>query len=311
MTSLTRLFLALIVVAAFSNADLLAQRGGPGKGRQGKQGAQNVQSNRGQQGRGRGSGQFERGQGQQQGQIGRGGQRGGNGKGQGSGGALAANERNELILMREEEKLARDVYTAMHKKWGTPVFANISRAESQHMKVLGGLLSRYNIPDPVGNNAPGAFTNPKFQQLYQSLVATGSASLMDAMKVGLKIEEMDIADLRQAIQSTDNNDLKRVYQHLEQGSQNHLRAFAMQLKRLGGTYTATSLNQNEFNSIANSRMGQNGGQGGRGRGGAQGQGSNQGNNAGKGQGNRNNAGRGAGQAQPGGTTRGKGKGRGQ
>jgi hypothetical protein len=207
-------------------------------------------------------------------------------------------------MMREEEKLARDVYTAMQKKWGATLFTNIARAESQHMKALGGLLSRYNIPDPIVNNAPGAFSNPKFQQLYQSLVNTGSASLMDAMKVGLKIEEMDIADLRKAIESTDNNDLKRVYQNLEQGSQNHLRAFSMQLKKLGGTYTATSLNQNDFDSIANSRMGQSGNQGG---GGSRGRGNNQGTSTGQGKGSRNNAARGGGRGNPGQGNPGQGK----
>ena len=50
-------------------------------------------------------------------------------------------ERNELVLMREEEKLARDVYGAMQKKWGATIFTYIARAESRHMQVLGGLLS--------------------------------------------------------------------------------------------------------------------------------------------------------------------------
>jgi hypothetical protein len=313
MTMLTRLFLAAIVVAAFSNSELLAQRGGRGKG--GNQNSQANQPKRGQQGRGqagRGQGQAGRGQGQggqgQQGQGGQNGQRGGGGKGQGSGGALATNERSELIMMREEEKLARDVYSAMQKKWGATIFANIARAESQHMQVIGGLLSKYQIPDPIVNNNPGTFSNPKFQTLYQQLVNTGSASLIDAMKVGLKIEEMDIADLRKAIQSTDNNDLKRVYQHLEQGSQNHLRAFSMQLKKLGGTYTATSLNQNDFDSIANSRTGPSGNQG---RGGSRGQGNNQGNKAGKGPGNQNNAGRGNGQGNSGRGNGGRGNGKGR
>ncbi len=96
---------------------------------------------------------------------------------------------------------------------------------------------------------------------------SGSASLIDAIKVGLKIEEMDIADLRAAIQSTDNNDVKRVLQHLEQGSMNHLRAFAAQLERLGGTYVPTHLSQSEFSQIAISSAGQRGNQGrGQGRG---------------------------------------------
>lgn len=319
MTTFSRILLALLFTAGVSSSELFAQKGGRGKGRQGN-GGSTAQSMGGRQG----NAQTGRGQGQQsrQGQMGNGqnaqsGQRGGRGQGRQSGGTLDAAARQELALMREEEKLARDVYAAMKEKWGATIFANIARAESRHMQVLGGLLTRYKIQDPIVNNAPGAFTNPKFQQLYNSLVASGSASLIDALKVGLKIEEMDIADLRNAMRSTNNADIQRVYQHLEQGSQNHLRAFAMQLKKQGGTYVPTSLHQADFDMIANSPRGQNGNQaqgkgGGQGRGkrGQQGRagnsgGQNVGGNAGGNAGgsNRGNAGNRKGQ--------GKGKGRGK
>jgi len=115
-----------MLVATFAVSDVFAQ-GGRKRGRQGNQqrgGAQQGQQSNGQQ--------FGRSQN---------GNRGGN---QGNAGnALTVNETQGLIMMREEEKLARDVYTTLNAKWGENVFANISRAESQHMNAVGNLLTRY------------------------------------------------------------------------------------------------------------------------------------------------------------------------
>ncbi len=64
--------------------------------------------------------------------------------------------------MREEEKLARDVYIAMGKKWNANIFSNIARAESRHMQAVAGLLSKYRIPDPIVNQTPGSLRLPSF-----------------------------------------------------------------------------------------------------------------------------------------------------
>ena len=269
----TRLTISVaLLLTGFISTDLMAQRGGRGQGQQGNRNNPSAKQTQGRRGSGQNAteqnaqqrGRRQAGQGQtghgQAGQRQNGRGQSGNGRGQ-SNAMVTAQERHELILMREEEKLARDVYIALNKKWGATIFANISRAESKHMQSVAGLLNRYQIPDPVVSNRPGSFTNPRFQQLYQSLVNEGTASEVEALKVGLKIEEMDIADLRVAIQSTNNNDIKQVLQHLEQGSRNHLKAFALQLQKTGDTYTSTQLSQNEFNDIANSTPGRRGSQG--------------------------------------------------
>ena len=179
----------------------------------------------------------------------------GQGGSQRNGGSLlTANEKQGLILMREEEKLARDVYMALQAKWGGNVFANISRAESQHMNAVGNLLSQYGIADPIKDNTAGVFATPKFQQLYNTLVVAGSKSREDAFKVGLKIEEMDIVDLQAAMKESNKQDIQRVLGNLLRGSRNHLRAFAARLNAIGGTYLATSLSQADFDQIANSKQ---------------------------------------------------------
>jgi hypothetical protein len=134
-------------------------------------------------------------------------------------------ERAGLLYMREEEKLAHDVYVTLYAKYGAYVFNNISRSESQHMSSVKTLLDRYGIPDPAAGKAVGQFTNSDLQALYNKLVAQGSQSLTEAYNVGVAIENVDIADLKTHLTETTKSDIQRVYNNLLFASQNHLRAF--------------------------------------------------------------------------------------
>jgi len=137
-------------------------------------------------------------------------------------------EKEHLLLMREEEKLARDVYQALNAKWNNQKFSNISKSEQQHMDSLKVLLDKYGLADPTAGKKPGEFTNKKLQGLYTELVQKGSRSLSDALAVGVEIEKLDIADLEEALSKTTNSDLTFVYKNLLRGSKNHLEAFSSQ-----------------------------------------------------------------------------------
>ena len=195
----------------------------------------------------------------------------------------------DLLQMREEEKLARDVYITLGEQWNQAVFTNISRSEQQHTDAIAVLLDRYGIADPVGDNAVGVFTNPDLQALYDQLVELGSQSLADALKVGATVEDVDIYDLQKALANTDNADIQQVYQSLMAGSENHMRAFVGTLtQQTGETYTPQYIEQSTFDAImaaSNSHghggQGQ-GGQGGHGQGGQGGHG--KGGHGGQGQG---------------------------
>ncbi len=78
-----------------------------------------------------------------------------------------------LTFMREEEKLARDVYLTLNEAWDLQVFSNIARAEQSHMAAIGTLLTRYGIADPAAGNDVGEFTNPELQVLYDSARGAG------------------------------------------------------------------------------------------------------------------------------------------
>jgi hypothetical protein len=148
--------------------------------------------------------------------------------------SLSDDEVYWLTYMREEEKLARDVYATLYNKWGKRIFNNIRVSEQKHMDAIKTLLDRYGVVDPVTDDAVGKFTE-KFQTLYNELISAGSVSLIDALKVGVFIEETDIDDLEIALQLTTHRDIKRVYTNLMNGSYNHLAAFCSNLVKLGET----------------------------------------------------------------------------
>ncbi len=177
---------------------------------------------------------------------------------------LNADEAASLLYMREEEKLARDVYNALFAVWGQPTFQNIASSEQAHMDEVKLLLDRYALTDPA--LAPGQFTDANLQALYDQLIAQGSASLADALKVGAAIEEIDIRDLQTRLAQTNNADIQLVFNNLMKGSYNHLNAFtSVLLQTTGETYQPQYLSADVYQSIATGSMG-NVYQGGRGNG---------------------------------------------
>lgn len=162
---------------------------------------------------------------------------------------LSDTEKDGLIFMREEEKLARDVYQTLYEKWGVVVFSRITQSETKHMDAIKALLDKYSLADPVADNTTGVFTNPALQALYGDLVAKGSLSLVDAMTVGATIEDLDIADIKTRVAATDNDDIKAVYANLTRDSENHLRTFVSQLTAYGSIYTPQYITQAEYDAI--------------------------------------------------------------
>ena len=156
--------------------------------------------------------------------------------------------------MREEEKLAHDVYMTLYRTWDHRMFKNIARSEYRHMEAVRAMLKKYNIPDPVSDDTIGIFADPNLQTLYIRLTAEGSVSLLEALRVGAFIEELDIFDLKMFLLKADNSDLKTVYQNLMKGSRNHLRAFFSQITQNGASYQRKYLSQAEIDAIVNSPM---------------------------------------------------------
>ena len=170
-----------------------------------------------------------------------------------------------LLKMREEEKLARDVYLTLYDTWGVQIFSNIAASEQRHTDAVKALLNKYSIADPVTDDTVGVFYDAELQGLYDDLVAKGNTSVNEAYQVGATIEDLDIYDLKGFLADTDNEDITKVYESLERGSRNHLRAFMKQINQAGETYTAQFLSQEEFDNIVNSEQEKCGNSGGKGK----------------------------------------------
>lgn len=162
---------------------------------------------------------------------------------------LTPSEREGILLMREEEKLAHDVYGFFANQYNIPIFGNIAKSETVHQKLVIELMSRYEIEDPSFDE-DGKFHNEELQELYDKLTAQGT-TLIEALKIGAYIEELDIRDLKQLMKETDNEDILATYNPLLQGSENHLRAFVRNLVNRGIEYQPVFLSIEEFNSILN------------------------------------------------------------
>ncbi|HFD12141.1 MAG TPA: DUF2202 domain-containing protein [Crenotrichaceae bacterium] len=159
-----------------------------------------------------------------------------------------------LIYIREEEKVARDVYLTLAEIWDTQIFTNIATAEQKHMDAVARLLEQFSIDDPVVDDSISAFTNPELAGMYNDLVSQGEQSLMDALYAGALIEEVDILDLQDFIDNSDQAEIINVYESLMRGSRNHLRAFVGQIESYGIVYEAQRMNQQDVDTIVDSAM---------------------------------------------------------
>ena len=200
---------------------------------------------------------------------------------------LSTVEIEDLVFMREEEKVARDAYQVLGEQWGLVVFANIAKSEQKHMDALKVLLDAYGIVDPIVDESDiGTFSNPALQILFDDLTAAGMQSATEALKVGGAIEETDILDLQEAIGRTENADIISRYENLMCGSRNHLRAFVKQFELYGEVYVPVLMSEDELNAIVDFPTERGCG--------SKKQGNGKGNRAGSGRGKRNGAGNGNG-----------------
>lgn len=161
---------------------------------------------------------------------------------------LSDQEKSDLIFLREEEKLARDVYVYSYNKYGQSIFNNISNSEQSHMNSVLNLLNKYGLSDPLTTNSYGVFSNSELQAIYNELTAKSDSSLIKAIEVGANIEDLDINDIKTFKSHTVNADLLNVYDKLSCGSRNHMRSFVGEL----GTYTPIFISQSEYDAIMNS-----------------------------------------------------------
>jgi hypothetical protein len=161
---------------------------------------------------------------------------------------LTNDEVTDLTFLLEEEKLARDVYLYAFEKHNIKIFESIADSEQIHMNKILTLLEKYGIKKTIKSNN-GEFSNPKIQGLYNTLTKQSEQSIIEALTVGVTIEDLDIYDIESFKKRTDNSLILDVYSQLTCGSKNHLRAFYKQLVKKKSIYEAQYISKKLFKSI--------------------------------------------------------------
>lgn len=166
---------------------------------------------------------------------------------------LQAAEPAALVRLHEEEILAHDLYVALSKVHPDLMpLRNIPSSEARHRDAMAAILAKEKIAAaevPAGRR----FSSPGLDPLFKNWLEEGKKSPADACRVGVRLEEHDIADLRKA--QVDFPAHKEVFAALEAASNNHLRAFHRNLTRHGGTYQPEVLSAAEFKAILDGTQG--------------------------------------------------------
>jgi len=184
------------------------------------------------------------------------------------------NEQTHLAFMREEEKLARDVYIRLSTMYPDhPIFGNIDDSEQRHTEAVRDMLVKYGLEDPNTNDNVGVYTGEDygwyFTEKFHELIERASISELEALYVGAFIEELDMMDINQCPRVivetdneindvtecgrvyTDNADIDNLYASLLDGSDSHLVAYVRNIERyIGkGNYQAQVLPQEQVDEI--------------------------------------------------------------
>ena len=187
---------------------------------------------------------------------------------------LDYNEQTHLAFMREEEKLARDVYTKLSTMYPEhPIFGRIDDSEQRHTDAVKAMILKYGLEDPNTNDNVGVYTGQDygwyFTEKFNLLVERASISELEALYVGAFIEELDMMDINQCPQVvvetenginditdcgkiyTDNTDVSNLYASLLDGSDSHLEGYVKNIEKYigAGNYQAQVLPQEEVDEI--------------------------------------------------------------
>ncbi|MCB9163607.1 MAG: DUF2202 domain-containing protein [Flavobacteriales bacterium] len=160
---------------------------------------------------------------------------------------LTEQDKTDLLFMLEEEKLARDTYTALEALWSSTQFVNIKSSEQTHMDRIADLLNTYDVPYVI--LPEGEFANATLQALFDQFMVDGSQSELHALRIGATIEDLDIVDLQERMDATTTTSVDRVYGKLQCGSRNHLRSFVDAINSAGGSYAPQYLEQDAYDTI--------------------------------------------------------------
>lgn len=165
--------------------------------------------------------------------------------------SLSADEIEFQFALREDEKMARDLYTVFAAKYSTaPQIDRIAAAENSHIACVEAVLDYYEISYPAMTAAAGLFEDAKRQAIYNEL-ADKSGTLLEVYATMAAVEEESVSAYKSVQSEITNENIALVITNMIKASSNHLKAAVCQIIAGGGTYTPLYLSAEEFGTIVN------------------------------------------------------------
>jgi hypothetical protein len=166
-----------------------------------------------------------------------------------AGGSLSASERQTLLHLSEQEKLARDLYESLSETWRLDVFHTTSGSEDIHADALRTLLGRYKLFDPSQGLGRGEFSRVDLAERYGDLIARGRFSPVEALKAAASVEELEIEDMSRRLLDVQVPEIQSVLETVVSSDKHHLRSLVVALRKLGHAYQPTRLPRDQYDLI--------------------------------------------------------------
>jgi hypothetical protein len=158
---------------------------------------------------------------------------------------LSPREKEGILFIWEEEKVARDLYTSLYNESNLSIFVDLARSEQNHMDQAKALIDKYDLQTPVSDEH-GLFSNQTLMGYYTDLLAQGEQSPQDALEASAAFEEISIVDLEREISAANAEEIRVVYEGLLAGSRKHLRSYVRDLQEQGIQYAPQYISQEEY-----------------------------------------------------------------
>lgn len=148
---------------------------------------------------------------------------------------LTEEDKKLIQYSYSEEMLARDLYKYFYEKYDNSTFKNISESEQKHMDSVKRLIDAYSLETPKDYW--------DLKDAYANLKESWDKWLKEALEVWIKIEMLDIKDIINSIEKTENQYIRQVLANIWSASYMHMKSFILWLKNANLT---TDIDYSEY-----------------------------------------------------------------
>ncbi|MEP7368245.1 MAG: DUF2202 domain-containing protein [Dermatophilaceae bacterium] len=139
-------------------------------------------------------------------------------------GTLTVAQQTSLATIVEQQQLVHDLFLAFADRYKASVFTCMNNDEAWQLADTRSVLKVYSVADPTVTQPAGTFASAGTQQLYDTLLASGGASVDAALKAAAIAESTSITDLTAATTDVTAPDVLQLYANLLAASKAHLAA---------------------------------------------------------------------------------------